>query len=51
MTGMTRSHSNVVFDDPPRRRRLARHVGAVTGLLFCVLSGLVTVAVLWLLLL
>ena len=48
---MTRSHSNVVFDDPPRRRRAARMAGDVTGLLFCVLSGLVTAAVLWLLLL
>jgi len=46
---MTRSHSNVVFDDPPRRRRVFVH--DVIGLLCCVLSGLVTVALLWLFLL
>ena len=47
---MTRSHSNVVFDDPARQRRTARLAHDIVGLLFCVLSGLVTAAILWLLL-
>jgi hypothetical protein len=48
---MTRSHSNVVFDDPVRRRRAARFAGDIIGMLFCVLSGLLTAALLWLFLL
>jgi hypothetical protein len=45
---VTRSHSNVVFDEPVRQRRV---LPDIVGMLFCVLSGLVTAAALWLFLL